>query len=355
MKLTRAGTGVAPKLDLSGPPKTTLRELQFDGTDGPYDEHFGAGIAFYNMERPRSVVYLDQVLTAGSVQTNFPLNGLAYTDSEAHDLSHAYQQSLTGSVIANIVEGPLAELNSPNSSDLKPDEVVPSSPRDGADMFEGRDGVDQLVFNDPNTLGTVGISASGANVTMDLSVVEPITFHTLSGAANMVINDPTGTNLQAAGIGSWGGAGQVDRVTVNDTAGNEIIDAFASAEVTGINGTSAPVATFQAQTGDQLVVNDGASNDTIEASSLPLGTITPTLDGAPGDDAFFGEKRSELVLGRAGNNALSAGIASGSSTPAVGDEFIGPFPSWTNVKTVYGAKGDGITDDTAAIQAALSN
>ena len=40
---------------------------------------------------------------------------------------------------------------------------------------------------------------------------------------------------------------------------------------------------------------------------------------------------------------------------AVGDEFVGPFPSWINIKTAYGAKGDGITDDTAAFQRALTD
>src|SRR6266851_3246964 len=40
---------------------------------------------------------------------------------------------------------------------------------------------------------------------------------------------------------------------------------------------------------------------------------------------------------------------------AMGDEeFAGPFPSWANVKTSYGAVGDGVTDDTAAIQKALN-
>jgi hypothetical protein len=39
---------------------------------------------------------------------------------------------------------------------------------------------------------------------------------------------------------------------------------------------------------------------------------------------------------------------------AMGDEeFVGPFASWANVKTQYGAAGDGVTDDTAAIQTAL--
>ncbi|HSY75945.1 MAG TPA: glycosyl hydrolase family 28-related protein, partial [Bacteroidia bacterium] len=36
-----------------------------------------------------------------------------------------------------------------------------------------------------------------------------------------------------------------------------------------------------------------------------------------------------------------------------GEEFSGPFKSWKNVKTDFGAKGDGVTDDAPAINKAL--
>ena len=45
---------------------------------------------------------------------------------------------------------------------------------------------------------------------------------------------------------------------------------------------------------------------------------------------------------------------SGSGVGAV-TEWYGPFSSWDNVQSKYGAKGDGVADDTAAIQTALNN
>lgn len=40
---------------------------------------------------------------------------------------------------------------------------------------------------------------------------------------------------------------------------------------------------------------------------------------------------------------------------AAEEEFVGPFPSWADVQRDYGARGDGKSDDTAAIQKALDD
>jgi hypothetical protein len=71
---------------------------------------------------------------------------------------------------------------------------------------------------------------------------------------------------------------------------------------------------------------------------------------------------SSIVTATPTTGASSGGGSSGGSTSGGGssvaasddDEFIGPFSSWLNVKTDFGAVGDGVADDTMAFQYAFN-
>lgn len=52
---------------------------------------------------------------------------------------------------------------------------------------------------------------------------------------------------------------------------------------------------------------------------------------------------------------LTIGTAASCSAAPSDEEFVGPFPSWKNVKRDYGAVGDGRADETAAIQKGLDD
>ena len=94
----------------------------------------------------------------------------------------------------------------------------------------------------------------------------------------------------------------------------------------------------------------GLSNETsydfevIPVSAIGDGTASSIVTAMPTDtDASSG-------------GSSSGGSSSGGSSvvPSDDDEFIGPLSSWLNVKTDFGAVGDGVADDTIAFQSALN-
>jgi Pectate lyase superfamily protein len=91
---------------------------------------------------------------------------------------------------------------------------------------------------------------------------------------------------------------------------------------------------------------------------LPAGAQTLTVTFTPTDSENYTTTTStvQISVTPTGNGTTSSPItltqAPFSTYP---EEFVGPFSTWTNVKTAFGAVGDGVADDTAAFQNALNS
>jgi len=70
--------------------------------------------------------------------------------------------------------------------------------------------------------------------------------------------------------------------------------------------------------------------------------------GALISSRFYHPDLFEISMPESNKNLSIADDTEGS------DEFVGPFSNWINVKSEYGAIGDGISDDTNAIQSAFN-
>jgi Ca2+-binding RTX toxin-like protein len=193
------------------------------------------------------------------------------------------------------------------------------NPGDGNDTVEGQNGMDAVFFGGADVNENIDISANGSrvrftrdvdHVTMDLNGVEGIGFHALGGADNIVINDVSGTDLAGGGIAidlsdAAGVAdGQVDSVTVDDSAGSDRINIDLVNDLIWITGSPAAVAILHADATDQLVVNGGAGDDTINASGLGAGAIGLTLNGGAGDDVLVGGAGLDHLFGGAGQDTF---------------------------------------------------
>ncbi|HEX2891554.1 calcium-binding protein [Vineibacter terrae] len=209
------------------------------------------------------------------------------------------------------------------------------SPGDGSDFVDGGSGNDTLAFNGANVSETIDISANGgqarftrdvAGVTMDLTSVERIEFTALGGADRITVGNLAATDVREVAIdlaavpGGTAGDGQVDTVTVNGSGGGDQITVAASGSVVTVSGLAAAVSVDHADATDQLVVNGQGGNDTINASALPAGMVSLTLDGGAGNDTLVGSAGADLLIGGDGNDVVTGGRGDDTALLGAGDD-----------------------------------
>ena len=206
---------------------------------------------------------------------------------------------------------------------------------DGSDVVLGNGGFDTMVFNGAALPENITISANGHDamlvrdlgvITMDLNSIERIEVTPLGGADTVTVGDLSGTHVKevAIDLGLAGvGDGQADAVTLNGTARNNHINVTTSGTTITVTGLPEQVTIDHVESGDSLTIDGGGGRDTIDASALPAGAVTLTLDGGDDNDFLIGGHGADMLLGGAGNDTVIGGAGSDVASLGSGnDTFI---------------------------------
>lgn len=104
--------------------------------------------------------------------------------------------------------------------------------------------------------------------------------------------------------------------------------------------------------------SDGTTADITDTASWSSSQTNIVAFAEPGKLGCLKRGTTEInaTLGTITSHTSATCIQTVSQQPfsTVPEEFVGPFASWLNVQAQFGAKGDGVTDDTDAIQMGLN-
>ena len=167
-------------------------------------------------------------------------------------------------------------------------------PGDGSDIVEGGNGSDRMIFNGSAGNEIFTASAVGGRVEflrnlggidMDLNDVERIDLNALGGIDQTNVNDLSGTDLEdlnvdlAAVIGGRTPDGAADTVTMNGTAGVDIVEIQAVMGTTRVSGLAATVRIANADPAlDKLVLNTLAGIDQVNVGTGVAALIGVTVN-----------------------------------------------------------------------------
>src|SRR5262245_12038966 len=232
------------------------------------------------------------------------------------------------------------------------DDTFQWDPGDGSDTVEGQGGNDKMVFNGANINESFEISANGAhvrftrnigNIVMDLNGVEAIDLNALGGVDSVTVNNVAGTDLNTVNVNlgatSGGGDSAADTVIVNGTNGDDNVRLFGAGTSVQVTGLPALVNITNAEGANDLLNVFGlGDNDGLDASLVPSGIVSLTLDGGIGDDNIAGSQGNDKLVGGDGNDLIAGNQGNDNVDMGAGDDKFQSFPGSGN-DTVEG--GDG--------------
>jgi Ca2+-binding RTX toxin-like protein len=196
-------------------------------------------------------------------------------------------------------------------------------PGDGSDTIEGQAGADTLTFNGANVAEAFDVSANGgrvrytrnvANITMDLDDVERIDTNALGGADTLTVHDLSGTDVTAVNgdlagtLGGTAGDGAADRVIVEGTAGDDVVNVSGSAGSAAVNGLAARVGLAHGDAAQDVVaIRALGGDDVVDGTGLAADTVPLDADGGDGDDVLLGGAGADTLRGGANDDVLLGG------------------------------------------------
>ena len=205
--------------------------------------------------------------------------------------------------------------------------------------IDGGAGDDTLHFDGSADADQLDISANGSHASLshdaihapvDAVGVEHLQFTAQGGSDHVTVGDLSGTDVTSVDLdlgARAGGHGDhlADSVGVSGTGAADSIVATDAGGATLVSGLPAAVQVHGADAGlDQLQINGGAGNDTIDASAVSASGMSLALNGGDGDDTLYGGAGNDTVSGGRGNDVahLGAGNDSFSWNPGEGSDTV---------------------------------